>query len=159
VASATNRLTLIAAIVPPGAITVHTLFCLRTVLTIDDQVILCCLMNSFVANYLARMWVTTHLGTATVERLPAPRPAAESPAAGRLRAAGRALLDARGRHPEAHAEAQALAALRYGLSPAEFSFVLETFPLVDPGVRQAAANRHRRLVGIHPEVYTPGGSH
>ena len=29
VASATNRLTLISAIVPPGAVTVHTLFCLR----------------------------------------------------------------------------------------------------------------------------------
>jgi hypothetical protein len=145
VASATNRLTLIAAIVPPGAITVHTLFCLRTVLTFDDQVILCCLLNSFVANYLARMWVTTHLGTSTVERLPVPRPSAESRAAGRILEAGHALLAARGRHPEAYAEAQALAALLYGLSPAEFSFVLETFPLVEPGVKQAAAERHRRL--------------
>jgi hypothetical protein len=105
-------------------------------------------MNSFVANYLARMWVTTHLGTATVERLPVPRPAAESWAAGRIRAAGHALLAAGGRHPEAGAEAQALAALLYGLSPAEFSFVLETFPLVEPGVKQAAADRHRRVAAV-----------
>jgi len=74
VASATNRLTLISAIVPPGAVTVHTLFCLKTSMNIDDQVVLCCLLNSFVANYLVRLWVTTHLGTATVERLPVPRP-------------------------------------------------------------------------------------
>ena len=73
-ASSTNRLTLIAAIVPPGAVTVHTLFCLRNVMPVDDQVVLCCLLNSFVANYLVRLWVTTHLGTTTVERLPVPRP-------------------------------------------------------------------------------------
>ncbi len=149
VASATNRLTLISAIVPPGAVTVHTLYCLRNQLPFDDQLVLCCMLNSFAANFLVRLWVTTHLGTATVERLPVPRPPAVSRVAGRLRELGRALLGAGGRHPAAYAEAQGLAALLYGLTPGEFSLVLESFPLVDANVKAAAAEWHHRLAA-HP---------
>ena len=145
VASSTNRLTLIAAIVPPGAVTVHTLFCLKNVVPVDDQVVLCCLLNSFVANYLVRLWVTTHLGTATVERLPVPRPPATSLAAARLRDLGRELLKSGGHKPGAYAEVQGLAASLYGLSPSEFALVLESFPLIDAGTREAAADCHRRL--------------
>jgi hypothetical protein len=145
VASATNRLTLISAIVPPGAVTVHTLYCLKTAMPLADQVVLCCLLNSFVANCLVRMWVTTHLGTATVERLPVPRPPATSWIAGRLRDLGRDLLRIGGRHPAAYAEVQGLVALLYGLSSAEFGLVLESFPLVELGIREAAAAWHRRL--------------
>ena len=145
VASATNRLTLISAIVPPGAVTVHTLYCLKNVMRVDDQVVLCCLLNSFVTNRLARMWVTTHLGTATVERLPVPRPQAASPIAARLLDLGRELLQPGGRQESAYAEAQGLAACVYGLSPAEFAIVLESFPLIDAAVKEAAAKFHRRL--------------
>jgi hypothetical protein len=154
VASATNRLTLIAAVVPPGAVTVHTLVCLKDPMPLDDQLALCCLLNSFVANGLVRMWVTTHLGTATVERLPVPRPAAGSWAACRLRALGRALAGSGGRDPDAYAEAQGLAAALYGLTSEEFALVLESFPLVDKGVRMAASERHRRLAEPHGQVYT-----
>jgi hypothetical protein len=145
VASATNRLTLISAIVPPGAVTVHTLCCLRDPMPLDDQIVLCGLLNSFVANFLVRLWVTTHLGSATVERLPVPRPAAASEAAGRLRELGRALLRAGGRDASAAAEVQGLAAMLYGLSPAEFDLVLGSFPLVEEHLRAAAAECHRRL--------------
>ena len=145
VASATNRLTLISAIVPPGAVTVHTLYCLKDPMPLDDQIVLCGLLNSFVANFLVRFWVTTHLGSATVERLPVPRPAAASEAAGRLRELGRALLRAGGRDPSAAAEVQGLAAMLYGLSPAEFDLVLGSFPLVEAHLRAAAADCHRRL--------------
>jgi hypothetical protein len=144
VASSTNRLTLISAIVPPGAVTVHTLYCLRNVMPVDDQAVLCCLLNSFVANYLVRLWVTTHLGTATVERLPVPRPPATSRAAMRLRDLGRELLTSGGHKPGAYAEVQGLAASLYGLSADEFALVLESFPLVDAGTREAAADCHRR---------------
>jgi Eco57I restriction-modification methylase len=145
VASATNRLTLIAAIVPAGAVTVHTLYCLKGAMPADDQAVLCCLLNSFVANYLVRMWVTTHLGTATVERLPVPRPAAGSWAAGRLRELGRRLLRAGGRDAAAYAEAQGVAAHLYGLSQDEFERVLASFPLVEPAVRAAAAGCLREV--------------
>ena len=72
VASATNRLTLIAAILPAGCVSTHTVFCLRTPLPLRDQHFLCGLFNSFVVNYLVRLRVTTHVTTATVEQLPIP---------------------------------------------------------------------------------------
>jgi hypothetical protein len=152
VASATNRLTLIAAIVPPGAVTVHTLYCLKDPAPLDDQLVLCCLLNSFAANFLVRLRVTTHLGTATVERLPVPRPPAASWIAERLRHLGRALLDAGGRNPAAYAEAQGLAALLYGLSADEFTLVLESFPLVGADVKAASADWHRRLAARPGQV-------
>jgi hypothetical protein len=158
VASASNRLTLIAAIVPPGAITVHTLFCLRGAMPLDDQAALCCLLNSFVANWLVRLWVTTHLGTSTVERLPVPRPPASSAAGGRLRALGLRLLTSAGQDAGAHAEAQGLAAALYGLDPGEFALVLDTLPLVDAGVKAAAADCHRHLAPGTRRVYTLPGA-
>lgn len=152
VASSTNRLTLIAAIVPPGAVTVHTLFCLKTMLPLDDLVFLCCLLNSFVANYLVRLWVTTHLGTTTVERLPVPRPPEPSWIGSRIRHLGHELLRARGCHASAFAEVQALTACLYGLSPAEFALILESLPLIEPSVRKAASDRYALLADAARQV-------
>ena len=72
VASATNRLTLIAAIIPARAVTTHTLFCLRTPLPLPSQRVLCALLNSYVANYLIRLRVNTHVTVSLVSRLPVP---------------------------------------------------------------------------------------
>src|SRR4029450_10132522 len=58
VASASNRLTLIAAVLPPGCVSTHTVFCLRTPAALRDQYLLCGLFNSFVLNYLVRLRVT-----------------------------------------------------------------------------------------------------
>src|SRR5207245_10571339 len=80
VASATNRLTLIAAILPAGCVSTHTVFCLRTPLRSRAQHFLCGLFNSFVVNFLVRLRVTTHVTTATVEQLPMPT-ALSAPAA------------------------------------------------------------------------------
>jgi hypothetical protein len=110
------------------------------------------MLNSFAANFLVRLWVTTHLGTATVERLPVPRPSAASPGAVRLRQLGRELLEDGGRNPPAYAEAQGLAALLYGLTPAEFALVLGSLPLVDAEVKEAAADWHRRLAARPGQV-------
>src|SRR5204862_7402503 len=73
VASATNRQTLVAAILPADCVSTHTVFCLRSKLPIVLQHFLCGLFNSFVVNYLVRLRVTTHVTTAIVERLPIPR--------------------------------------------------------------------------------------
>ena len=80
VASSTNRLSLIAAILPPGVVTTHSLFCLKTRLSSDNQAFLCGMLNSYVANYLVRQVMTTHLGSTTVESLRVPKPADDSPA-------------------------------------------------------------------------------
>jgi hypothetical protein len=139
VASATNRRTLIAAIVPGGVVTVHTLFCLRTVLMEDAQQVLCALMNSYVANYLARRWVTTHVTTRVVERLPVPwlPPAGElfrSMAEGAERM-GTGDTDTAG---DTEVVLQAQAAEAYGLTVEEFAHVLETFPLIAKSARDSA---------------------
>ena len=78
VASSTNRLTLIAAILPAGTVTTHTLFCLKTKLDEESQHFLCGMFNSFVANYLVRMRVTTHVTVAIIDRLPLPKSARDT---------------------------------------------------------------------------------
>jgi hypothetical protein len=128
VASATNRLTLIAAVLPADCVSTHTVFCLRTPLPLAAQYFLCGLFNSFVVNYLVRMRVTTHVTTATVERLPIPG-RDHSPRAVREIAALARLLS---RRDDRHASArlQASVAALYQLSPDEFAHVLGTFPLI-----------------------------
>lgn len=142
VAASTNRTTLIAAIVPPGTVTVHTVFCLRDRLPLPEQRVLCALLNSFVANYLVRRRVTTHVTTAIVEALAVPRVLRSSVLFEALHDAAQTLegsLDA-----GAAAEAQALAAEAYALTGAEFDHVLATFPLVDERERRDAAAHFSR---------------
>jgi hypothetical protein len=129
VAAATNRLTLIAAIVPARVVTTHTLFCLRERLDADGQLYLCGMLNSFVANFLVRLRVMTHVTTAVIERLPMPCPAKGTAPFEQVVACAAALC----RSPDDSAaanELQARAAIAYGLDPAQFRRVLDTFPLV-----------------------------
>ncbi|MBI4264530.1 MAG: N-6 DNA methylase [Acidobacteria bacterium] len=140
VASATNRLTLIAAMLPPRAVSTHTLFCLKTPLPLDAQHVLCALLNSFVANYLIRLRVHTHVTASLVSRLPAPLVEATDPAFDRLARLARALSHANGATellPE-YAALQALVARLYGVTEKDFRHILGTFPLVPREVRSAA---------------------
>ena len=135
VAGATNRLTLIAAILPPACVSTHTLFCLRNRLPLAAQHFLCGLFNSLVVNYLVRMRVTTHVTTATVERLPMPAPG-YSPSAERDIAALARLLSRRADRA-AWIRLQTRAADLYQLTRAEFTHVLSTFPLIPKEDRDA----------------------
>ena len=140
VASATNRLTLIAAVIPPRAVTTHTLSCLKTAASADAQHVLCALLNSFVANYFVRLRVSTHVTAALMSRLPVPPVEPSDCAFGRLAFLARLLADGGGpvaQMPE-HAELQALAARLYGLTEADFAHILSTFPLVPEKVRREA---------------------
>jgi hypothetical protein len=128
VASATNRLTLIAAILPARCVSLHTIFCLRTPLPPRAQQFLCGLFNSLVVNFLVRLRVTTHVTTATVERLPIPT-AAMAPGAFREIAALARLLSRRD-DAVAFARLNANVAQLYQLSAEEFEHVLRTFPLL-----------------------------
>ena len=145
VASATNRLTLIAAIVPRGAVTTHTLFCLKTRLSTEEQWFLCGVFNSFVANYLVRPQVSTHVTAAIVERLPVPKPARAAPAFAAISALARQLARTPTDQP-AYATLQAEVAQLYGLTVHEFAHVLSTFPLVQEGVREASLRSAERIL-------------
>jgi hypothetical protein len=137
VASSTNRLTLIAAIVPAEAVTTHTLFCLKSALSMPAQHVLCALLNSFVANYLIRFRVNTHVTASLMARLRVPRVPRDTPLYDRLSALARTLMHSPNgaeNQPE-YAELQALVARLYGLSAAELRHVLSTLPLIPEGVK------------------------
>ena len=136
VSSPTNRMTLIAAIVPAGAVTTHTLFCMKETLEEEAQQYLCGVFNSCVANYLVRMRVGTHVTTAVMARLPVPRPSASSTGRREVVMLSRALC--RRVTPADAARLNAVVARLYGLTATQFSRVLETFPLVAAEERAAA---------------------
>ena len=136
VASATNRTTLIAAIVPARTVTVHTVFCLQTRLALDAQRVLCALLNSYVANYLVQ--------AARDDARDGGHHQAAAGSAGHARVAvvRRAVVLAastleRGDDPAATAVVQAAAAEAYGLSEDDLAHVLATFPLVPADQRAA----------------------
>jgi hypothetical protein len=140
IASATNRLTLIAAIVPARAVTTHTLFCLKTLISLDAQHVLCALLNSFVANYLIRFRVNTHVTVALVARLPVPVLRSEDEAFATLTSLARALAASRDPVEEMneYTRLQALVARLYGLTHEDFEHILGTFPLIPEDVRRKA---------------------
>ena len=129
VASATNKLTLIAAMLPANAISTHTVFCLKTALDEHSQWALLGLLNSLVANFLARLNVTTHVTSAIMSRLRVPKPDARQ--VDRLAALARSLAATGiGDSSTAYAELNALTATLYGVTPDEYGFILESFPLI-----------------------------
>lgn len=138
VASATNRLTVIAAILPARTVSTHTVFCLKTPLPAPAQWFLCAALNSYVFNFLARLWVTTHVTVALVARLPVPRPRLDDPALAEVAELARRLSRGNGDTSVAHARLQARVAHAYGLDSDGFAAILASFPLVAPDVRRAA---------------------
>jgi Eco57I restriction-modification methylase len=136
VASATNRVTLIAAVLPRGVVSTHTVFCLRTPLPPATQYFLCGMFNSLVVNYLVRLRVTTHVTTAVIERLPIPTQEDAPAAFEEIAALARALE--RRHNEELFARLNARAAQLYQLSADEFHYLLDTFPLVPAADRRLA---------------------
>ena len=143
VASPSNRVTLIAALLPPGCVTTHTVFCLRNHLSVRHQHFLCGLFNSFVVNYLVRLRVSTHLSAAIVETLPIPQAHQSGHAFDEICRLARIL--SRGHQLDASARLNALVAWLYQLTQEEFEWVLGTFPLVPRTEREAAVRRLARL--------------
>jgi hypothetical protein len=139
VASATNRLTLIATIVPADVITTHTIFCARD----GDEALhwfLCGIFNSFIANYLVRLRGGTHVSASVIHHLPVPRlPRSSRMFTGIATRAQLARDD-----DEARAEVHGLAAIAYRLDEQDVIHVLGTFPLVPERERTAALDAFRR---------------
>jgi hypothetical protein len=140
IASPTNRLTLIAAMLPAGVVSTHTVSCLKSSLDVEAQWCLCALLNSFVANYLVRMRVSTHVTVAMIERMPAPTPLRDSPVFHELAQLAEQLSRATEAttHGAQYPRLQALAARAYDLSDGQFRYVLTTFPLIEEQTKRAA---------------------
>jgi hypothetical protein len=136
VASATNRVTLIAAILPAGTISTHTVFCAKRTLGDDAQYCLLALFNSLVANYLVRLQVTTHVTTSLMARLPVPKPDSTSAEFGELASLARALEQRGiGGHDDLFARLNAIAASLYGLTRTQYEHIVSTFPLLPMPLR------------------------
>jgi hypothetical protein len=135
VASATNKLTLIAAMLPAGTISTHTVFCVKTALDDVSQWALLGLLNSLVANYLVRLAVATHVTAAIMSRLRVPKPDVSD--ASRLADLAHSLADQGIDHAAgAYAELNAIAARLYGLTREEYAFILGSFPLLSSALRE-----------------------
>lgn len=143
VASATNRVTLIAAVMPARSVSTHTVFCLKTPISSLAQHFLAGLFNSFVVNYLARLRVTTHVTSGIVEGLPVPVREQAGASFGEIAGAARRLA----RHQDAAVAAllNARVARLYRLSFNELAHVLATFPLVPRSERDDVIEAFRRL--------------
>ena len=143
VASATNRLTLLAARLAAGTISTHTLFCSKDTLGEDAQYCLLALLNSLVANYLVRLRVTTHVTTAIMARLPVPRPSSRSHEFHELATLARELeRTGLAGHDSTYARLNAIATRLYGLTGAQYRHVLGTFPLLPRDLIHAAASAY-----------------
>ena len=131
---------MIAAIVPAEAVTTHTLFCLKAALPLDAQHVLCALLNSFVANYLIRFRVNTHVTVSLVSRLRVPTLDRDIGTYQRLSRLSQTLMHSPGaaeQQPE-YAELQGIVARLYGLSATDFRHVLSTFPLIPDEVKASS---------------------
>jgi hypothetical protein len=140
VSGTTNQRTLIAAILPAGVVTTHTLFCLRTSVPLIQQHFLCGLFNSYVLNAIVRLLMGTHVTTSLVEALPVPRWRGTAMELYIARAAER--LSSRQKDPVGDDGApQAAVARLYDLDRLTFSRILESFPLVPAEDRELALQR------------------
>jgi hypothetical protein len=136
VAAATNRLSLIAAVIPAGVVTTHTIFCIKEALDPASHYFLCGMFNSLVANYLVRPRITTHVGAAIIDRLPMPPLLPSSRAFEAIATLARSLSESPSR--EGAAMLHALAARAYGVSERQFRHIAGTFPLLPTEERDAA---------------------
>jgi hypothetical protein len=114
VSGVSNRFALIAAIVPAGVVTTHTLFCARGDVPLERQHFLCGLFNSDLVNRIARLLMGGHLTTELVESFPAP-PWTGSDAQRRVAALAEQL--ARGEDADARRELNDLVSGMYNTVP------------------------------------------
>jgi hypothetical protein len=137
VASFSNRLTLIAALLPAGTVSTHTVFCAKRPLPAMDAWCLVGLLNSLVANYLVRLQMSTHVTAALMARLPVPRPTPGSSVLYQVAAlAERLSVSSIESDVDAYARLNAVAARLYGLSSEEYRQVVSTFPLLPEDLRR-----------------------
>jgi hypothetical protein len=130
-----NTYAIIAAVVPAGVVTTHTLLCLKTLLPIERQHFLSSLLNSFVLNAIVRMLMGNHLTTSLMENLPVPRWTGDSDDR-RIAAVAAAL--AQGHRSSERGWLQAAVAKKYDLTRDEFRHILDRAVRIPEVERNAA---------------------
>ena len=134
VSSPTNTRSLIAALLPPGCVSTHTLFCLRTPVPLASQLYLCGMLNSLVADWFVRRYLGSHVTTRLIATVPVPRLSAQDARRRRVVRLVTRLM----RVPDderAAADLQALAARLHGLDARDFETVTRDFPRLSPTLR------------------------
>ena len=138
IASASNRVSLIAALIPPGVVTTHTVFVTQQALPVRRLLYLCGVLNSLVANWYVRLYMGTHVTSALLARLPVPLPETNGAVARRvMRLSGRLRhvhADA-GVREEAYVGLQVAVARLYGLAPDLLAAIVSTFPQIPAETR------------------------
>ena len=140
--SSTNRLTLIAAVIPAGVVTTHTIFCLRT--PRDERAALVPLrhlqqLRRELPRAAARRHARAGRGRSTSCRCPSCR-GIRGASRGSCRCARAAASGTRRRAPSSRRAARS----RTGSTSDDFAHVLGTFPLVPEAEREAALDAFRR---------------
>jgi len=130
-----NRRPLIAAILPAGVVTTHTVYCLRTPIPIEAQYFLCGVFNSYVINAVVRMLMGSHVTTSLVERLPVP---AWTRSRDQRRIGHQARLLSRRPDEAIEAELHASVAQLYRVTPDELAALLAGLPTGEQGGGQRA---------------------
>jgi hypothetical protein len=110
-----NTHALIAAVLPAGVVTTHTLFCVQNHISDAQQHYLCGLFNSAVLNRFARLFMSGHITAGLIAMLPLPDWRAD---ARQVRIAELAQQLAIGPATATLAELNALVEAEYGLTSA-----------------------------------------
>ncbi len=135
VSSATNTRSLICALLPPGCVSTHTLFCLRTRVPLSAQVYLCGMLNSLVADWFVRRFLASHVTTRLIAHLPVPLVPTRDARRRRVVRLATRLLRASD-DADAFIALQTAAAGLYGLDRAAMTTVVADFPRLSESLRE-----------------------
>ena len=138
-----NMRSLIAAVLPANVVTTHTVFCLRTPVSLEASHFLCGILNSFVMNLVVRMLMGGHVTTSLAEQLPV-RIWDGHASQRRIARLGRRLAG-RGHSTLLEGRLQAEVAASYEIKVAEFERIVNGFPLVSNELRETAVRELRRI--------------
>jgi hypothetical protein len=116
--------------------------------------VLCGLLNSYVANYLIRLRVNTHVTVSLMSRLPVPLLTPSDRPFARIVSLVRQMVDGKdtAEETDAYAELQAVVAALYGLRATDLEHVLSTFPLVPKDLRERVS---KRFTGVYAGPFHP----